>query len=353
MEANKVVTQDLKIGNSISIKDIDWIIDPIQSDMMQEKMRNSPSFAESMMKDKTNLFFEYLHHKPAWREPVTLEISGQTRSGKSTLGTGICKYLHRITTIPFGLQNICPTETIYLDKIKKLNAPDQTPWQVDEQQETHAGAGSYTEMQLIEDLNNIIAKRCYHTVWIHPTDFVGRGGQLGLTMWGKNPELKLLRAILYNTGGKKLSNNVPMGVIIFPIGWLFPCGQFGKSVRHMGLDTVITCNKAVCPNYATCEYFMGQYEHQKDEKINQLVTQDIHDRENARLEVIEHLAMNEPFQNCKNNDERMAIARYIVPFGTPEKLIREFVAVAKSVRISTADLRATQERNVKDIEKVE
>ncbi len=315
-------------------------------------MSQSSAFAEALMKNKTKIFFDFLQHKPAWREPVGLEVMGATRSGKSTLSIGVCKFLSKITLVPFTLNQLCPNEIIYLDKLRTLNLPDGASWLVDEQTETHAGAGSYTEMQVLEDIQNICAKKQYNTVWCHPHEFVGRMSQIGLSMFGKNPDLLLLRAIMYNLAEKSLAR-MPMGIVIFPVGWLFPCGLFGKRIKYLGIDTVITCNKRVCPQYKDCKFFMGQYEHAKDEKIEQVLTQDLHDRELQRLEVIERIANNEKFQQAENNDVRMGIARLLVPFGTPEKLIKEYVSIAKSMNISVQDLKDLKEQNIKTMEKVE
>jgi hypothetical protein len=144
-----------------------------------------------------------------------------------------------------------------------------------------------------------------------------------------------------------------MGIVIIPVGQLFPCGLFGKRIKYLGRETVITCNRRVCPKYDSCTYFMGKYEHIKDKQIDEVITQDLHHREKQRIEVAERLAMNPIFQKAKNNDERMAVARLLVPFGTPEKIIRELCALAKSSNISISDLRGLTENNIKMMKKLE
>lgn len=336
----------------LDLRKIEWVVDPIQDDYIKEKMAVNSAFAEALMKNKTQLFFEFLHHKPAWREPITLEFKGQTRSGKSTFATGVCKYVSNINQVPFPFTHISPNETIYLEKMRVLNAPEGSCFQIDEQTETHAGAGSYTEMQLIEDITNITAKKCYNTSWAHPHEFVGRMSQIGIELFGKNPDLLLLRGIMYNLAQKSLTNT-PIGIVIFPVGWLFPCGIFGKKIRFKGEETIITCNKLVCPQYKNCKFFMGQYEHQKDVKIEEVLSQSLHDREIARLQVIEKIANNPVFQKAKKLDEKMSVARLLVPFGTPEKLILEFCRIAKSSNISVEDLRSLQEEQTKIVEEIE
>jgi hypothetical protein len=273
-------------------------------------------------------------------------------SGKSTLSTGVCKYVSKINNVPFPLSHISPNEIMYLEKLRTFNAPDGSCWQIDEQTETHAGAGSYTEMQVLEDVQNICAKRCYNSAWCHPHEFVGRMAQIGIELFGKNPDLLLLRGIMYDLTTKTLGQH-PMGIMIFPIGWLFPCGLFGKKIKFRDGDTIITCNKLVCPQYKTCNFFMGQYEHEKDAKIDEVMSQSLHDREKSRLEIIERIATNPIFQKAKTIDEKMGVARLIVPLGFPEKLIRECVSIAKSVRINASDLKDVAETKTRVMEKIE
>jgi hypothetical protein len=117
----------------LDLRKIEWITDPIMEDHIKEKMSSSSAFAEALMKNKTQLFFEFLHHKPVFREPVTLEFKGATRSGKSTFATGVCKYVSKINFVPFPITHISPNEILYLEKLRILNAPDGSAFQIDEQ----------------------------------------------------------------------------------------------------------------------------------------------------------------------------------------------------------------------------
>jgi len=110
-----------------------------------------------------------------------------------------------------------------------------------------------------------------------------------------------------------------MGQVIIPIGHLFNCGLFGKPIKTpTGFDTIITCIKDVCPKYGECQEFMARYEYEKDQKIKQVRTRSLKDREVERLMMIDKIANDKNFQSAENNDERMQIARFLVPFGTPE-----------------------------------
>jgi len=172
---------------------------------------------------------------------------------------------------------------------------------------------------------------------------------IGLEAYGKDPVNLLVRTIMYNLGVSKLGKK-PMGQVIIPIGHLYTCGLFGKQTKtKTGLDTIITCIKGVCPKYEKCTDFMAMYEHEKDEKIKQTRTRNLKDREVERLDIIESIAKDDSFQNAQNNDERMSIARFLVPFGTPEKLIKELIMMAKAVLEKRIDLDEIRKKVAKSI----
>jgi hypothetical protein len=170
--------------------------------------------------------------------------------------------------------------------------------------------------------------------------------QLGLECYGKNFEYKLVRCILYNISATSLSKT-PMGMVIVPIGWLFHCGLFAEQTVYQGRRTIITCIKEVCPRYGKCQEFMAQYEYKKDNQIDLIRTREFGEREMNRLDVIQTIANDENFQMCKSNDERVGVARLLVPFGCPEKLIVENAKMAQGVlkgRINIESLKKTKER---------
>ena len=165
--------------------------------------------------------------------------------------------------------------------------------------------------------------------------------------YGKDPQNLLVRMVMYNISSSRLTKK-PMGQVIIPIGHLFTCGLFGKPTKSpTGLDTIITCIKDICPRYETCHDFMSEYEHEKDQKIKEVRTRSLKDREVERLEVIEQVAGDPSFQQAKNNTERMSISRFLVPFGTPEKLISEYVTMAKAVQEGRIDLNEIRKKVAK------
>jgi len=329
--------------------DVEWIVDPIQDTELQEQMSKNPLFAEAIMRPRTDLLIRSIQEKVRFREHVGIEIKGGTRTGKSTVGIALCRFVSQLTGVTFGIQHICPNEIIYLQKLKDPNLPNGSVFLIDEQTETHTGAGSYAEMSVLEDIQQICAKEQIHTIWCHPHEFVGRMSQIGLETYGKDPKNLLVRAIMYNISISRLSKK-PMGQVIIPIGHLFKCGLFGKPIRtKTGLETITTCIKDVCPRYGECQEFMAQYEYMKDQKIKQTRTRSLKDREIERLQTIEEVANDPSFQGAKNKDERVSIARFLVPFGTPEKLIVEFVMMAKAVNEGRIDLNQIRQKVARTI----
>jgi len=129
-----------------------------------------------------------------------------------------------------------------------------------------------------------------------------------------------------------------MGIVVIPIGWLFKCGLFAEPTIYNGRKTIITCIKDVCPRYGKCQEFMAQYEYKKDNQIELIRTRQFGEREFNRLETAEKIAKDKNFQMCRTKDERMSIARLLVQFGTPEKLIVESVALARAIDKGRVDI---------------
>jgi len=131
---------------------------------MQEQMSKNPLLAEALMTSRTELLIRTIQEKVRYREHLGIEIKGGVRTGKSSIGIALAKFMSSLTGIPFTLGNICPNEIIYLQKLKDPNLPNGSIFLIDEQTETHTGAGSYSEMSVLEDIQQICAKEQIHTI---------------------------------------------------------------------------------------------------------------------------------------------------------------------------------------------
>jgi len=157
--------------------------------------------------------------------------------------------------------------------------------------------GAYSEMNLQEDINNIVAIECIHTIWIHPPHFVGRNAILGLETWGRNFEHEITRCILFDlTENKK--NGIPMGLVFIPI---YKDKEFEKV-----------------------------YTEKKWKQVDGLLRgDDISGLVDARFRIAKKLSSSKLFQEATNNTMRLAIARKFCPFGIPDSAVKEIMALAK------------------------
>jgi hypothetical protein len=128
-------------------------------------MSKNPLFTEAILRPRTDLFLRMIQEKVRYREHIGIEIKGGTRTGKSSVGIAVCKFISALTGVPFTLQHICPNEIIYLQRLKDPKLPNGSVFLIDEQTETHTGAGSYSEMSVLEDIQQICAKEQIHSVW--------------------------------------------------------------------------------------------------------------------------------------------------------------------------------------------
>jgi hypothetical protein len=297
----RVVAKDIEINPSTT----EWMIDPIQSYTMQLKRQKLPIFAEALNRNLTGLYFQFLQYKVKLNENVSIECKGVTRSGKTTGMISSGKYIAKFTHVPFTVRCVCPNEQYFIDSVKV--AIDNQSLVIDEQLETHVGIGSYREMQYIEDLNNIIAKKCIHCFWIHPPEFVGRNSFYGLETIGRNFEFKLTRFLLYDLTQKSFgASSVPLGFVIIP-------------------------------KYNDKE-FEDAYEKQKDIHIENLRSENIAVRQQRRLDEGFALARNPLFKRLKNNTQRVQVARNLFPMRTEGEYM-ELVSIARM----NSDLNITQE----------
>lgn len=86
-----------------------------------------------MNRPKTKLFFEFLDYKTRYRENIGVEVKGGTRTGKSTVGIAIDRYIAHLTGVPFTLWHACANEIEYLEKLKTPDLTYGSSFLIDEQ----------------------------------------------------------------------------------------------------------------------------------------------------------------------------------------------------------------------------
>lgn len=68
----------------------------------------------------------------------------------------------------------------------------------------------------IQDIQNILAKKCVHTIWVYPSDFISRNSVYGFETYGKDLKNKLIRLIVYDLRKSMFGTFTPLGFIIIP-----------------------------------------------------------------------------------------------------------------------------------------
>lgn len=120
----------------LKITNLKFEVDPVQDDQIRDACARNSGFAELLFRDKTGLFFDFLEYKVKYRENITLEVKGQTRSGKSTLAIAVCMFIANLNGVPFEFKNICANEIEYLQKVKSDEFEDGSVFLIDEQTES-------------------------------------------------------------------------------------------------------------------------------------------------------------------------------------------------------------------------
>jgi len=187
--------------------------------MMEHKikmqMMENPKFAQMLAINITGTVYGYFGYKVQMRENINIAVKGGTRSGKSTVGNSWGIYISGLTGVPFDPdRNVCANESEYAQKVKEARFNEL--YLIDEQKEAKFGAGSFREEMGIMDVQNIIAKKCIHTIWVYPSDFISRNSDYGFETYGRDINHKLTRLIVYDVRKSMFGIQQPVGICIVP-----------------------------------------------------------------------------------------------------------------------------------------
>lgn len=194
--------------------------------------------------NKTKFFFSeldrYAREGRVWRN----SIMGETRGGKSEVGSTICfVYTDRFNyhlnrgvydsmdvwdymkkeEIEFTNKFIYPNQSSYIYRLREQNKTGKMRFgqihQIDEDKEKIGGIGSYSEILEINNLNNICAKFMQSEIWITPVKLLSRNCPYGLYVYQKSIEERANWCLLYKidmqAGGG--ANYVFMGWVRVPL----------------------------------------------------------------------------------------------------------------------------------------
>lgn len=292
-------------------KDIEFITDEFEELILQDIMRYDQDTLQKISRNVTPKIKSWIDNKIKKKENVSINCKGTTRSGKSlgmlAINDEILDFYGNKDFDPEYI--VCANQKEYRQKLRDADFGDN--FQIDENAFAHVGLGSVTEMQQLKDIQNIIAKKNIHTIYITPRVFLETNASLGLSTWGKDVKNWLSRFLLYDLRNR----TIPLlGYVIVDVGKLFR--KYGcyvykqtggctnpnrvtfdnldkKAVEYsdcipkvMSGDDAkkITNDGKSCPFYHICKHPLVRYEHKKDKWIDKEMKGGLDERTSERYE---------------------------------------------------------------------
>ena len=180
----------------------------------------------------------YIKEKRVFRT----SIMGETRGGKSEIGSTLCFWYTNVWNIffnngffdnldlfldktfkkeklKFNVDFVCDNQQVYKDRLKKAHKNNILHWgqiwQIDEEKRSEGGVGSISDIIETQNLNNIIAKYNQSEIWIQPEKFETHNCPFGLKVVKKDEVKRVNWCLLF-----KLEQE-PNGVTIYRfLGWV-------------------------------------------------------------------------------------------------------------------------------------
>ena len=186
----------------------------------------------------------YIKEKRVWRN----SIMGETRGGKSEVGSAICFLYMRFWNSLFNdgffdnldlfeskrfkkqplkfddiregsLWYVCDNQQIYKQRLKDDYKDSLLKWgeiwQIDEEKKSEGGVGSVSDIIETNNLNNIIAKFCQSEIWIQPERFETHNCPFGLKVVKKDEVKRVNWCLLFKMESE------PNGSTIYRfLGWV-------------------------------------------------------------------------------------------------------------------------------------
>ena len=297
------------IDSLVEKKDIHFKVDKWTELELQDLAQYDEDTRIKLNRDLTSDFNKWIEDKVKAKEQIKINVKGETRSGKSLIGLKIIK-----KTISMYMEKKFDTEMVVCANQKELRIKLQTAefgdsFLIDENAFANVGSGSLVELQQLKDINNIVAKKNIHMVYITPQVFLNNGATMGLSYFGKDTKNWLSRFLLYS-----LKGNTPtlLGYVIIDVGSLFRetgCMIYKQTggctnpsrLRDFDLDPKsleysdcipqdkeldINNDLTACPFYKNCTSQMNIYEKKKDKWIEREMKGGLGERELEKIELV-------------------------------------------------------------------
>jgi len=237
-------------------------------DVFDKKVRDQiaqydPIYRASLYFDSTTDFNKWLNDKRSIKKNTSINIKGDTRGGKSLVGLKIADNNSRYYNKPFKIDYIvCGNQREYRMKLDKAEFGDS--FLIDENAFANVGEGTNAESQQLKDIQNIIAKKNIHTIYITPRQFLDTGAKMGLEYHSTAYNDWLSKFLLYNLK----ANPLLMGYVIIDVGKLF--NDYGCFFNRV-LGGCTNPNKLLLKNVTKNNLIFDNYQDKdnpKEEKIS-------------------------------------------------------------------------------------
>ncbi len=204
---------------TFNLKECDYQIDTLQNRLLEFYLRADRRFRHAFNLNFTNDFIQFLKDKARLREPTHLAIMGNTRSGKSYIGTTIAIMQMAFYGKKFDVDYICSNSYEFLEKLQSTPSEKlRNSVFICDEEKNPFGVGSLAKKVKLQDVQNIIAINNISTINITPTRWSG-GDNLnyGLRTFGRCFNTKTCRLMLYNLMEKGKGGELPLGNVYLPI----------------------------------------------------------------------------------------------------------------------------------------
>jgi hypothetical protein len=195
-----------------------WEEEPINKRLLNREAQESEALRKALSTDLTADFIKSLYHKVTRTpsENINIEVKGETRSGKSSVGIFLAKLISYWWGHEFTPESVLPNQGVLLERLK--DAEYGETFLIDEQTPETYGEGILRETEQLGMCLNITAKQCNNLIFIYPPSFTSRNSPYGLETLAKDVHNKYIKLFYHDLRRKQFGFGGiwPQGFITLP-----------------------------------------------------------------------------------------------------------------------------------------
>ena len=285
--------------------------EPLQKKLLAMEAMSSPALQKALHSNLTEDLISSLYYKATQKPPenINIEIKGQTRSGKSTVGITLGILISRWWGHEFTEDNIMPNQGELLYRLK--DAKYGETFLVDEQTPETYGEGMLRETEQLGTNLNICAKKCNNLIFIYPPTFTSRNSPFGLEALAKDTTNRYVKCFYYDLRRKEFGGGqIPRGYVLLPkfmdLKYKGMKPEKWSDVRKQNWDE---------KHYDYDSELEEKYEGKKDLWIEDVRNMDAGIRDKRKTELAESLAIDPQFMGLKGNGRKEAYIQLLINKG--------------------------------------